>query len=440
MNLKKFFEICEKKGISEAQIIVERSKSTSIRLFKHEIDSFKIADSQSISAFGIYQGKFGSGNTQKFTKDSLEFLADQIILTAKYNEKEEEASIFKGSEKYKKGSVYNKELPTIPLERKIAVLREVENAVYAADPSVTDADHVTYAESEYEEEVQNSFGLKLKQKGNYFTFVAGAVCKKGDEVKTFYDSHLGSDFGAFDPKEFASKIVQGALAKFGGAPCDAGKYPTVLHHDVFSDLIDAFLSACSAEEVQKHSSFLEGKLGEKVASSKLTIEEKPLTKNVHFSYFDGEGVAKKNKVVIQRGVLKTYFHNRETAKKAGVETTGNGTWGSMKVGIGFSNIFVRPGKQTFDELIAPIKDGVFITEVAGLGTGLNPNSGDFSCQAEGFRIRDGKLAEPLNLITLSGNLLKMVKDLKGFDNNPVMRENAISVANAYIKSMSIGGK
>ena len=145
MNLKKFFEICEKKGISEAQIIVERSKSTSIRLFKHEIDSFKIADSQSISAFGIYQGKFGSGNTQKFTKDSLEFLADQIILTAKYNEKEEEASVFKGSEKYKKGSVYNKELPTIPLERKIAVLREVENAVYAADPSVTDADHVTYA-------------------------------------------------------------------------------------------------------------------------------------------------------------------------------------------------------------------------------------------------------------------------------------------------------
>ncbi|MCR5491688.1 MAG: TldD/PmbA family protein, partial [Bacilli bacterium] len=103
-------------------------------------------------------------------------------------------------------------------------------------------------------------------------------------------------------------------------------------------------------------------------------------------------------------------------------------------------VFIKPGKQSFDEMISGIKEGVFITEIAGLGTGMNTNSGDFSCQAEGYMIRDGKVAEPLNLITLSGNLLKMLNDIKAFDNNVHLNEGGMSIADLYIKSMPIGGK
>ena len=138
--------------------------------------------------------------------------------------------------------------------------------------------------------------------------------------------------------------------------------------------------------------------------------------------------------------MKTYLYNRETAAKDGVESTGNGAWGSGKFGTTFSNIFVKGGKASFDELISPIKEGVYITEIAGLGTGMNANSGNFSCQAEGYMIRDGKIAEPLNLITISGNLFKMFKDLKGFSNRTEIDDSAVSVGDAYIKSLSIGGK
>ena len=71
---------------------------------------------------------------------------------------------------------------------------------------------------------------------------------------------------------------------------------------------------------------------------------------------------------------------------------------------------------------------------------MNANSGNFSCQAEGYMIRDGKIAEPLNLITISGNLFKMFKDLKGFSNRTEIDDSAVSVGDAYIKSLSIGGK
>ncbi|MCI2055130.1 MAG: metallopeptidase TldD-related protein, partial [Bacilli bacterium] len=144
--------------------------------------------------------------------------------------------------------------------------------------------------------------------------------------------------------------------------------------------------------------------------------------------------------ILKRGVLETYLYNREAAKKDGVESTGNGQWEGDKIGIGYSNIFVKKGKQSFDEMISPIKEGVYITEIAGLGTGMNANSGNFSCQAEGFMIRDGKIAEPLSLITLSGSLLKMMKDVKALDSNELTTVSSITCPDVYVKAMSIGGK
>ena len=91
-------------------------------------------------------------------------------------------------------------------------------------------------------------------------------------------------------------------------------------------------------------------------------------------------------------------------------------------------------------MIAPIKKGVYITEIAGLGTGMNANSGDFSCQAEGYMIEDGKVTTPLNLITLSGNLFKMLNDIRDLDNEAKMDESGMAVPAVYIKSMNIGGE
>ena len=440
MNIQKFFEVCKAHGIEQAQIQIGKSKSTSIKLFHNKIDTYRISNSQSVTACGIYNGKFGSASTQKLDKDAFEYLAKQIQLTATFNEKEEEASLFKGSEKYRKGNVYNKVLPTIPLEKKIETLHEIEKAIYAGDPCITDADAVSYGEAEAESEFYNSFGLKLKQKSNHFFYSAGAVAKKGEETKTFYDSFLDNDYSHFDAEKFAKGIVTKALAKFGGEPCEAGKYPTILDRDIISDLISYFMDSFSSESIQKHSSMLEGKMGQKVASSKVTIEEKPLARNLYFSYFDDEGVATQNKVMMKRGVVTNFFYNRETAKKEGKASTGNGYWAGGRIGVGFNNIFVKPGKHSFDEMIQPIHDGVYITEIAGLGTGMNPTSGDFSGQAEGYRIRDGKIAEPLNLITLSGNLLKMLHDVKEFDSRVDLTQNGISVSDVFVKSMSIGGK
>ena len=91
MNFKKFFDLAAEKGISESQIFVSRSASTSITLFHHEIDAYHINSAQSVVAIGIYNGKLGSGATEKLGPDTFEFLVNQIILTATYSEKTNEA-------------------------------------------------------------------------------------------------------------------------------------------------------------------------------------------------------------------------------------------------------------------------------------------------------------------------------------------------------------
>jgi PmbA protein len=440
MKFDQFFALAKEKGISESQIQITKSKSLSMSLFHHEMDNYNIADGQSVIACGVVNGKFGSCRTEELDSTTFDYLINGIVDSANASEKAEKAELFAGSEKYHKKNVFNKDLAGIPVEKKIALIHEVEDGLFAYDKRISEVESVSYEEREGVSEFYNSRGLKLKQKSNYFIIVAGVNGKDGQEMKTAWDIALGNDLSTFDPKAFVKGIGEKLLAKFGGVQCLSGKYPTILQNDVFADLVNYFVSSASADEIQRQSSFLIGKLNTKIASSKLNIAERPLAKNVFFTYFDDEGVATMNKDIVKKGVLKTYLYNRETAKKDGVVSTGNGQWDGDKIGIGYGNIFIKGSKKSFEEMIAPIKEGVFITEIAGLGTGMNAQSGDFSCQAQGFMIRGGKMAEPLNLITLSGNLLKMLEDIKGFDNHMKLNTDSTECSDVYIKSMAIGGK
>lgn len=439
MKFDRFFELAKEKGVTQCQLVCSKSSATSLKIYHHEIEKYTVSSSQNITVCGIYNGKFGTGYSEKLDKDTFAYLVDEIIKAATYTEKKNEVGIFEGSKKYKKGSVFSKPLAQVSMAEKIALLHKIEDGIYAADNRVSDTDGIAYGDASSELWFCNSFGLKLTRKKNYFYVGAGAVLKQGEETKTGYDSFYGNDLSKFDADSFVKEIVSSAAKKFGGAPCQSGKYPTILSQDIAGELVSYYVSAAIAEDVQKHSSLFEGKLHQKVASGKVTIEEKPLYKDFNYITFDGEGVACSNKTVIKNGILQTYFYNRETAKKDGVESTGNAVLGLTGMKTTYHSIFVKPGKKSFDELISDIKEGVYITDIAGLGTGMNENSGDFSCQAEGYLIENGKVTKPLSLITLSGNLMKMFLDCQGFANDVKENGSDTHVGSMRVKTMSIGG-
>lgn len=441
MNVQaKFLALAKEKGIEEAQIQISKSKSLSFSLFRGEIDSYSVNDQINVFACGIIGGKLGTCSTEKIGADTAEFLVDGIQKAIAYNEREGHSSLFPGSEKYHKKNIFNKELGLVHADKKIALLHQIEDKLKAYDERILEVAYLQYEESEGSSTFDNSYGLKLSQKSNYFVVAAQITVKDGEGVKSAFKIDFGTDLSTFDVDKFVEALAKDGLSKIGAEPCLSGKYPTILSYDSFAPFVSTLVASASSEAIQKKSSFLIDKLNQKVAASRINIVESPLEKNIFFSYFDDEGVAKYKKDIVKGGVLKTYLYNRDTAAKDGVTTTGNGSWAGGKMGIGFDNLIVKGSKKSFEEMIAPIKEGVYITDLQGLGTGMNSQSGDFSCQAQGFMIRDGKIAEPLTLITISGNVLKLFQDIKDMDNNCRLTLSRITLPDVYIKSMSIGGK
>lgn len=440
MNFNKFFEIAKAEGLESAELNYQAGKELNISVFHGEVSQFSVSESQNVGARGIYQGQFGAASSEKIEKCTPAYLVEEIKENAKINEEDTPAIIFAGSEKYKRKNMFNPAIEKWSTEDKIALLLKLEAELKKADARISDVEEVQYSESMSETVKTNSFGLKLKEKRNYFFIYGSVIVKDKGDTKTGYKIFIGTDPSAFDADAFVKEVVHNAVSKLGGEPCKSKKYPVVLNPKVTASLLGAYMSNASAEMVQKHTSLFAGKVGTEIASKKLTVIENPLAKNVFYTYFDSEGVATYTKKFIDKGVLTQLAYNLGTAAKDGVTSTGNGTQAGAKTGVGFFGLSIKPGRKSEDEMMSKIHEGVYLTEVQGLHAGLNPRSGHFSLQATGFMIRDGKLAEPVNLITVAGNLIDMFKNVKDVANNSELQLSSTITPSILISKLAISGK
>ena len=440
MKYDVYFNEAQKEGIEALELYISKDTSLSFSLFHGDLDNFSVSSNYSLQARGIYNDKFGYIVTEKNDKDTPSFVIKQIKENASINEAKEKAEIFKGSSLYKKGNVYNPINSTIPTEIKIALAKEIENAVRKADERIVEVE-VSYSESSSEIQLINSHGLNLKDKSNICYFYVSAVARNQEgETKTGYKIAFSDDFNKLDENYIVNEVVKKTISQLGGKPCSSKKYKTVLSKEVASNLLSFFLKSCSYEAIHKKSSLLVDKIDTIVASKKLTIEERPLTKNMFFRSFDDEGVATCNKKVIDKGVLKTYFYDLKYSKIASVTPTGNGYKQSNgKVAISFVNPYLKPGKKSLVQVCEEIKDGIYITSVAGLHSGMNPQSGNFSLQASGYMIENGKINSPVTLITIAGNIFDLLKDVKEICSDSELLTNGWTCSSIYLKSLAISG-
>lgn len=440
MNYNNFFVEAKTQGIEALELYIVKNKKFSFSLFNHEIDSYSVADSFMITARGIINGKMGYAFTEKIDKDTPKFIISKIKENSLFSTSDDEPFIFKGSEEYKKKNVFSKSLNDMSASSIIELVKKVSHRIEEIDSRVHNIE-AQFEEDTDEVTLLNSYGLKLTSKSNYCYIYASAVADdQNGETKSGGNLKIYTTLDDFSVEEFAQKTVKDVVSKLGGEPCLTGVYKAVFNQNTTASLLRFFLSNTYAEQVQKNTSLLKDKLNEKVTSSKLTIMENPLTKNAFFRYFDDEGVATFNKKIIDKGVLKTYIYNLTTASKDNVETTGNGYKGNGKVSTSLVNVTIKPGKLSEEELFAKVGEGIYITELQGLHSGMNPQSGNFSLQSQGFMIRNGKLAEPVSLITVAGNLFTFFKDIVEVGSNNELQISSYSVPSVMVKKINVSGK
>ena len=158
--------------------------------------------------------------------------------------------------------------------------------------------------------------------------------------------------------------------------------------------------------------------------------------------FDDEGVATFKKEIVSKGILNTLLHNLKTANKANLKTTGNGFKSSYSspVSVEPTNFYIEKGMKTLEELMNELDEGVIITDFAGLHSGANSITGDFSLASKGFYIKDGRKIYPIDQITVAGNFFELLKNIKDIGNDLNFPISSIGSPSVVVEGLSIAGK
>ena len=159
--------------------------------------------------------------------------------------------------------------------------------------------------------------------------------------------------------------------------------------------------------------------------------------------FDAAGTASKKNVLVENGILKSYLHNLYTANKSGATSTGNALRMSFKSTpvIGASNLYISPGKNSKEQLISSVKNGIYITRVMAMHS-VNPISGDFSVGAAGILIENGCKTTAVRGITIAGNILEMLHSVTAIASDIEFFPHAKScgAATMLIENLTVSGE
>jgi PmbA protein len=271
-----------------------------------------------------------------------------------------------------------------------------------------------------------------------FGVSASAIAGTGTGMERDYEYDSRSHRADLaDPAEIGRKAGERAVRRLNPVKAPTGRATVVYDPRVSASLVGHLSSAINGAAVARKTSFLRDRLGSAIFRPDIVIDDDPTRpRGLASRPFDGEGVAALPLDIISGGVLRTWFLDSASARELGLETNGRASRGGGNPSPSSTNLTLRPGKRSAEELIAAIGDGIYVSEL--IGHGVNPLTGDYSRGASGFAIRNGQLAEPVSEITIAGNLIDMFQRLEPASD--LVFRFATNAPTVAVEGMTIAGR
>lgn len=447
MNITDFknrlFLTAKESGISDIELFYMGSRSDEISVYNHAVENFQNSSQGGIGVRGLYNGVMGYYYSEIIEERDIQGIIDAIKQNAEIIDSEDEEFIFEGSESYAEVDVFNEALNSCTTQDKIAAALEMEDIALKYDRRIKSVNNAIVAGGEGETYLANSKGLELSEKNNYIMAYVELIAEENGSTKEKGELWIGNNINDFNPRRVAERAAKKAIAALGGGSVKSGVKNVIIENEVFADILGCFVGCFFAESVQKGFSLLKGRLNTKIASDKVSIVDEPLLKGgLATTAFDSEGVASYNKYVIENGVLKTYLYNLKSAHKDGVKSTGNGFKSSFKgtVATSATNFYLKRGNTEYEELIKRLDNGLVITEAAGLHSGANSITGDFSLAAGGFLVENGKIVRPVEQITIASNFFEMINNIEEIGNDLYFSSSAVGSPSVIVKNINVSGE
>ncbi|MGB2061783.1 MAG: TldD/PmbA family protein [Candidatus Puniceispirillales bacterium] len=282
----------------------------------------------------------------------------------------------------------------------------------------------------------NGFSASYERSGYGISTVA--LAEHDGKMERDYDYSSAVHFEDLkSPEDIGLRAANRTLSRLDARKVKTGDFPVIYDQRVSSSISGHLASAINGASIARGTSFLKDRMGEQITNAAITMTDDPLRpRGAGSSGFDGEGLARRQRIMIENGILKGWFLDLASARQLGLEPTGNASRGTgSPPSPSTSNWIMTAGDVSRDELIADINEGFLVTEL--IGSSVSLITGDYSRGASGFWIENGKIAYPVTEGTIAGNLKDMLMTITPADDLDFTRSNI--TPSLRIDGMTVAG-
>jgi PmbA protein len=396
----------------EAVVVTERD--TEVRVFNGDVESFSSAESRGVGVRVIVDGRQGFAYAGTLDADALAETVGEARDNAGFGTTDEYVGLAEPDGVATADlDLWSDELEAYPTDAKIDLTVELERLVLAGDPRMAGVESAEYGDTMATAAIVSSTGIRSAGRETACYLMTYALADDDGETQTGFGWSLGRRPDELDASRAAADAVTRATRLLGASKPQSERLTVVLDPFVTAQLVGIIASTLGGEAVLKGRSLFADRLGESVAATGVTIVDDPTNPDAFTATeTDGEGLATRRNVLVDGGVLEGFVHNAYTGRRMGTASTGSAIRSFKSTpGAGCMATVIEPGTRSQAELIASVDNGVLIQDVAGLHSGVNPVSGDFSTGADGLCIRSGEVAEPIREFTIASTIQRMLLDI-----------------------------
>lgn len=423
-------------GASQAEVSASVETGLSVNVRLGEVETVEHTRDRGFGLTVYFGQRKGSASTADLKSESIEATIAQACAIARYTE----ADAFAGLADPDRLA---RDFPDLdlwhpwPLDvaQAIEIGKQIEEAGRAY-PAISNSEGAGVQSGAVLGVYANSHGFIGRERGTSQSLSCSLIAGEGDAMQRDYWYESVRAAGDFPPVEsIGASAAQRAAARLGSRKLSTRECPVLFAPEVAASLTGHLVTAVSGGSLYRRASFLLDHAGKQVLPEFVGIVEQPLLPRGHASTaFDAEGVATRESALIERGVLQRYVLGSYSARKLGLQSTGNAG--------GVHNLVVSPGSvdseaQTHDELLARMGTGLLVTEL--IGHGVSIVTGDYSRGAAGFWIENGTIAYPVQEITIAGNLREMLMNVQAIGSD-VDRRLPFLTGSILIGKMTVAGE
>jgi PmbA protein len=420
------------KGASACEVDVSEGFGQSVAVRCDEVETIEFNRDKGIG-ITVYDGqRKGYASTSDFSPQALRETVEAAIAIARFTAEDDCAGLADAA-------LMAVSFPDLDLfhpwalgvDEAIALARRSEQAAFAASPLVSNSEGASVSTQQAHFVAANSHGFM----GGYPTsrhYISCSVIAGEQDAMQRDDWYTTRRSAAEldDPESVGRTAAERAVARLGGRKVKTGEFPVLFEAPLAAGLLASLVHAASGGALYRKSSFLVDHLGRKIMPDFVNIVERPhIPRGLGSATFDSDGVATADRDVVRGGVLAGYFLSAYSARKLGMQTTANAG--------GSHNLIITPGEHDRGGLLALMGRGLLVTEL--LGHGINYVTGDYSRGAAGYWVENGKIAYPVEEITIAGNLKAMLAGIVAVGRDVLVRGSK-QTGSILIDRMTVAGE